>query len=89
MVVRHEFMLSQNTPNPFTGRTNIGFSLPESCSAEWQITDMNGRLVLALKREYPAGDNTEVFDMSGYQGVYWYTLKTPFGVKTGKMVVVW
>jgi hypothetical protein len=89
VVVRHEFMLSQNTPNPFTGRTNIGFSLPESCSAEWQITDMNGRLVLALKREYPAGDNTEVFDMSGYQGVYWYTLKTPFGVKTGKMVVVW
>ncbi|MFM8371594.1 MAG: T9SS type A sorting domain-containing protein, partial [Bacteroidota bacterium] len=87
-VVLHEFTLGQNTPNPFAGRTNIGFSLPASCMAEWQIMDVSGRVVLSLKREYPAGENTEVFDMSAYSGVYWYTLKTPFGVKTGKMAIL-
>ena len=88
MVVKYELSLYQNTPNPFTERTNIGFSLPESCTAEWQITDMSGRVVLSLKRVYPAGDNTEMFDLSGYSGIYWYSLKTPFGVKTRKMAIM-
>jgi hypothetical protein len=56
--------------------------------AEWQITDMSGRVVLSLKRTYPAGDNTETFDLNGYSGIYWYTLKTPFGVKTKKMAIL-
>jgi hypothetical protein len=88
VIAEYEFSLSQNIPNPFVGRTSIGFTLPASCSAEWQITDMNGRLVIVLKRDYPAGDNTEVFEMNGYQGVYYYKLKTPFGTKIKKMVVV-
>jgi hypothetical protein len=49
---------------------------------------MNGRVVEELKRDYPAGDNSEVLDMNGYQGVYYYTLKTPFGTKTRKMIVL-
>ena len=87
-VAAAEVILYQNLPNPLTDRTNIIFTLPEACTAEWQITDINGRVVLVLKRDYPAGDNSEVFDMNGYQGVYYYTLKTPFGTKTKKMVVV-
>jgi hypothetical protein len=82
-----DFQLYQNTPNPFTDRTSIRFTLPEPCVAEWQITDMSGRVVLSLKREYPAGDHVEVFDLGGYSGVFWYSLKTPFGVKTLKMIV--
>ena len=86
-VVTNEFRLYQNSPNPFTSRTSISFSLPEACTAEWQITDMSGRVVLSLKREYAAGDNVELFDLSGYNGVYWYSLRTSFGVKTRKMVI--
>lgn len=87
-VTTAETILYQNLPNPLTDRTTIGFTLPDACTAEWQITDINGRVVLVLKRDYPAGDNSEVFDMNGYQGVYYYTLKTPFGTKTRKMIVV-
>jgi hypothetical protein len=82
------FTLQQNIPNPLIDRTTVGFDLPEACTAEWQITDMSGRVVLSLKREYPAGNNIEIFDLNAYQGVYYYTLKTPFGSKTRKMVVV-
>jgi hypothetical protein len=82
------FTMQQNIPNPLTDRTTVGFDLPEACTAEWQITDMSGRVVLSLKREYPAGNNIEIFDLNAYQGVYYYTLKTPFGSKTRKMVVV-
>ncbi|MEY4202431.1 MAG: hypothetical protein RL013_132, partial [Bacteroidota bacterium] len=82
------FVLSQNVPNPATDRTTIAFTLPEACSAEWQITDITGRVVFVLQREYPAGENTEQFDIAGYSGQFWYTLKTPFGVKTRNMTVI-
>ena len=83
-----EFTLQQNIPNPLSDRTSVTFTLPESCTAEWQIADMSGRVVLALKREYPAGENRESFELKGYNGVYWYTIKTPFGTKTRKMIII-
>jgi len=82
------FVLHQNIPNPTADRTTVAFTLPEACTAEWQITDVNGRVVFALQREYPAGENTETFDMSKYNGMFRYTLKTPFGVKTKNMTVI-
>lgn len=40
--------LDQNTPNPFTGSTIIGYSLPKGVTtAQMQITDVTGK-VLAL-----------------------------------------
>ena len=83
-----KLFLEQNIPNPVTDLTTVKFSIPEACTAYWQICDMNGRVVEDLMRDYPAGENTEVFNMNGYQGVYWYTLKTPFGTETRKMVMV-
>lgn len=86
-VLGSEFTLQQNVPNPLSDRTSVVFTLPEPCTAEWQISDMSGRVVLVLKRDYPAGQNTEIFELKGYNGVYWYTLKTPFGVRTRKMII--
>jgi hypothetical protein len=80
--------LDQNTPNPLVSSTLVGFSLPEDCSVEWQVTDVNGRVVMLLKRQYPAGENTETFDMNGCSGVYCYTLVTPFGTLARRMVVL-
>ncbi len=84
----HKVVLYQNVPNPLTDRTSVRFTIPEACTATWQITDIKGRTILELKRNYPAGDNTEVFDLSGYQGVFWYTLRTPFGNKTRQMLII-
>jgi hypothetical protein len=83
-----EVVLCQNVPNPLTDRTSVRFTIPEACTATWQITDIKGRTILELKRNYPAGDNTEVFDLGGYQGVFWYTLRTPFGNKTRQMLII-
>jgi hypothetical protein len=83
-----EFVLYQNTPNPHTGRTAIGFRLPEPCRAVWQVTDASGRMVMEMTREYPAGLHEEVFDFTGLNGVFEYSLTTPWGVKARKMVVV-
>ncbi len=82
------FVLGQSVPNPSTGQFTIGFDVPEGCIAEWIFSDMNGRVVRSLKREYPAGANQESFDLQGNTGVYFYQLKTPAGIKTGKITIV-
>jgi hypothetical protein len=80
--------LDQNIPNPFTGSTTISFSVPEGCVAEWEITDVSGRVIQLLRRAYAEGENTERFDLSGNSGVFYYRLKTPFGTETRKMLIV-
>ncbi|MFN5365485.1 MAG: T9SS type A sorting domain-containing protein [Bacteroidota bacterium] len=80
--------LDQNIPNPFTGSTTIGFSVPEACVAEWEITDVSGRVIQLLRRAYAEGENTESFDLSGNSGVFYYRLKTPYGTAVKKMLIV-
>ena len=80
--------LDQNIPNPFTGSTTISFGIPEACVAEWEITDMSGRVIQLLRRAYAEGENTESFDLSDHSGVFYYRLKTPFGTETRKMLIV-
>jgi hypothetical protein len=80
--------LDQNIPNPFTGSTTISFSVPEACVAEWEITDVSGRVIQLLRRAYAGGENTERFDLSDHSGVFYYRLKTPFGTAVKKMMIV-
>lgn len=83
-----EFSLAQNIPNPTTGSTVVPFNLPEACTAEWEITDVSGRVIQFIQREYPAGAHVESFDMSNYSGMYYYRLKTPFGCLSKSMLIV-
>jgi hypothetical protein len=80
--------LDQNIPNPFTGSTTITFSIPEACVAEWEITDVSGRVIQLFRRAYAEGENTERFDLGGNSGVFYYRLKTPFGTDSRKMLIV-
>ncbi|MFN9114803.1 MAG: T9SS type A sorting domain-containing protein, partial [Bacteroidota bacterium] len=80
--------LDQNIPNPFTGSTTISFSMPDACMAEWEITDVSGRMIQLLRRAYAEGENTERFDLSDHSGVFYYRLKTPFGTAVKKMMIV-
>lgn len=80
------FRLDQNIPNPVADHTSVSFFMPDAGSAEWKITDMSGRVVLLLQREYPSGENMEVFDLNGFSGIYYYCLKTSSGILTRKMI---
>ena len=80
------FRLDQNIPNPVADQTSVSFFMPEAGSAEWKITDMSGRVVLLMQREYPAGENREVFELNGFSGIYYYCLTTSGGSLTRKMI---
>ena len=84
------FALYQNTPNPYTGETVIGFELPESGEAVLTIYDVTGQLIKSVKGEYAAGYN-EVWLTStelGVTGVLYYQLDTDQYTATKKMIVV-
>ncbi len=85
-----QFALYQNTPNPFKGMTTIGFNLPQSGMASLKITDVSGRILKNIEREFSAGYNEVQLNSSELpvSGVVYYTLKTSGETATKKMVVI-
>ena len=80
--------LLQNRPNPFTGSTTIGFTLPEACEAQLRVFDAAGRVLFSQQKKYPAGKHEETLDLEGASGVLWYELATSKGVLTRKMMAI-
>ncbi len=80
--------LLQNQPNPFSTQTQIGFELPESCTAQLRIIDVSGRVLALRNKQYAVGKHSEVFDLENVSGVLYYELTTPFGVLSKKMLVL-
>jgi ligand-binding sensor domain-containing protein len=81
-------MLAQNRPNPFSPRTTIGFTLPESSQTRLAVFDVRGRLVRTLVDDV-LGPGThavqfEATDLSS--GVYYYRLSTGGANETRRMV---
>ncbi len=68
--------LDQNSPNPFTGSTMIGYNLPKGASsAKLQITDVNGNVLGIIPLSGSAGKSTVIASLSGYAaGTYAYSL---------------
>jgi Secretion system C-terminal sorting domain len=71
-----EFALDQNYPNPFSGRTEIRFALPEAAHVSLRIVDMLGReVVRVVDTERQAGWHVaEVSGESLSSGLYLYEL---------------
>lgn len=68
--------LEQNYPNPFSGRTTIPFSLPESANVRFFIVDAMGHIVNSFSRYYDAGEQTISIDMEAYSsGIYYYGIE--------------
>lgn len=67
-------VLYQNTPNPFTERTEIRFSLPDgTASAAICIFDMSGKML----RQIPISSGMQSVTVAGYElsaGMYLYSL---------------
>lgn len=80
--------LFQNQPNPFSETTQISFELPAACNAQLRIVDAGGSIVAERSGYYAAGKHREVFNLETASGVLYYELRTPFGVRTKKMVVL-
>jgi trimeric autotransporter adhesin len=75
--------LDQNAPNPFTGSTVIGYSLPKGVSsAQMQITDVSGNVLALIPLSGVVGKSTLTASLSGQAaGIYMYSL-----IVNGKLV---
>ncbi len=85
------YSLIQNTPNPTTNTTQIGFTLSTKKNINLTIYDYTGKVVSTLidNVAYPVGLNTVELDVSNFaNGVYFYTLSNDEIVLTKQLVVL-
>ncbi|MEO6038605.1 MAG: T9SS type A sorting domain-containing protein [Saprospiraceae bacterium] len=84
------FELYQNQPNPFVGRTVIGFHLPAATSATLTVYDESGRLVFTQQGDYAKGYNSIAVERAllNASGLLYYKLETASDMATRKMIVV-
>lgn len=87
--ITDDFILFQNTPNPFTEITYISFNLATGTDAQLTIYDSNGKLVLQQDRFFPAGLSRIPVqrDMLNSAGSYLYTLKTERATATRQLIM--
>jgi len=83
-------LLIQNSPNPFTQKTKITFSLSKVSQIILEIRDISGRPVATLINEIkPAGEYQLDWDARGNQeGVYYAVLCSQNYIRVCKMIKV-
>ncbi len=84
-----QLTLNANFPDPFSGVTNISYSVPEQGVVRIDVYNALGQLVaLVTNRVHAAGTHTTTFDGSRLpSGVYFLILDTEEGRKVERMVV--
>jgi hypothetical protein len=85
------YELKQNTPNPFSDETLIGFTLPKATKGTLTIRDVKGALVYRVEGNYTKGDNQLILKKQqlGASGVLlYYTLETSDFTATKKMIIL-
>ncbi|MCB9338778.1 MAG: HYR domain-containing protein [Lewinellaceae bacterium] len=84
------FELYQNTPNPFTNYTVIGFNLPEAVAATLTVTDVSGKVVKSVKQEFAKGFNEIRLERRELPatGILYYQLDTPTDSATKMMLLM-
>ncbi|MEL7221947.1 MAG: T9SS type A sorting domain-containing protein, partial [Bacteroidota bacterium] len=86
-----EFVLYQNTPNPFEQETLIGFYLPTAGPVTINIADVTGKQLMFISDNYSEGYNTlrVTSEMLKHAtGVLSYTLTSGDFTATKKMIIV-
>ena len=84
------YELQQNSPNPFSDETEIGFVLPYAMPATINIHNVTGQLVKRIRGEYVKGYNSIRIsrkELSG-NGLLYYTLETENYQATKRMVLI-
>ncbi len=84
-----DFVLFQNSPNPFTDVTQVRFDLQTSTKAHLSIYDQRGREVYSQQGQYAAGSHylTLYRDQFASAGTYLLVLKTANGSAAMQLVV--
>ena len=84
------YSLHQNTPNPFSERTLIRFTMPESGEATLNIFNPFGGATCQMSAEFPAGVNTFIVEDNQLlgPGLWLYRLHTGAYSATKKMVLL-
>lgn len=87
-VSRVGFEVYQNVPNPFVGKTQIGFHLPEVGDVILLVTNESGGVVYRHQGKYEAGYNSIVLDLPQVlgNGVYFYSVQFGNQIATRKML---
>jgi hypothetical protein len=81
--------VSQNSPNPFSGRSYLNVHLEKACNLSMGITNVTGQLVFASQvRFVNAGSLRLEIDATDFKpGIYFYTLRAGDSEVTKKMMV--
>jgi len=84
------FALHAAAPNPFAGRTTLGYDVPEACRVRLAVYDLLGREVAVLMDgEAPAGRHEAVLDGTGLAvGVYLVSLTTEGFTQTRRLALI-
>jgi len=85
-----EFVLYQNTPNPFRNATDIAFYLPSPTNATLTVLDVTGKVLFTQSGQYSQGLNNVLIDINQLNvgGVLYYKLETSYQSDTKKMIVL-
>jgi len=84
------FELKQNTPNPFYGTTNIGFTLPQAGEATLKVVNVQGKVLQVISANYPKGYHEITLNAKelGATGVLYYRLEMADQIATKKMIII-
>jgi hypothetical protein len=86
----HEYVLSDNYPNPFNPTTTIRFALPRGSFVTLKVFNLLGmELATLVENELGAGTYTARWDAGSYpSGLYFYRLKAGPFVATKKFLLL-
>lgn len=89
-IVEGAYELYQNTPNPFTTETKVGFNLPRNETATISVFDVSGKLIKQVKKDFAMGYNEVIFNKEELRssGILYYQLQTSEFTDTRKMLLI-
>ncbi|MBW8333761.1 MAG: T9SS type A sorting domain-containing protein [Prolixibacteraceae bacterium] len=83
------YTLEQNFPNPFNGKTNISFEIPNNTFVSLKVYNLLGTEIGEIAgKEYTSGKHTAEFDSKNLaEGIYIYTIKAGKFSASQKMIL--
>jgi len=84
---QEDFVLFQNTPNPFAEYTNIQFNTPKSDNVAFEVVDMFGRSIYTEIIAATKGLNTYQFSYDLSAGIYMYNINNGKKIISKRMIV--